>query len=71
MMTWTGVQMNTMIDKSNSHIAELMVQGNLMGIIEAQKLLNHSPEMEQETKNILNDFITMQNNNIEKMKQFL
>ncbi|MCI9177162.1 MAG: hypothetical protein HFJ28_00905 [Clostridia bacterium] len=71
MMTWTGVQMNTMIDKSNSHIAELMTQGNLMGIIEAQKLLNHSPEMEQETKNILNDFITMQNNNIEKMKQFL
>ena len=63
--------MNTMIDKSNSHIAELMTQGNLMGIIEAQKLLNHSPEMEQETKNILNDFITMQNNNIEKMKQFL
>lgn len=71
MMTWTGVQMNTMMDKSNSHIAELMAQGNLMGIIEAQKLLNHSPEMEQDTKNILNDFITMQNNNIEKMKQFL
>lgn len=71
MMTWTGVQMNTMMDKSNSHIAELMAQGNLMGIIEAQKLLNHSPEMEQDTKNILNDFITLQNNNIEKMKQFL
>ena len=70
-MAWTGIQMNTLTDKSNSHIADLMMQGNLMGIIESQKLLNHSPEMEQETKNILNDFITMQNNNIEKMKQFL
>lgn len=71
MMSWTGVQMNTLTDKSNSHIAELMIQGNLMGIIEAQKLLNHSPEMEQEIKSILNDFITLQNNHIEKMKQYL
>ena len=71
MMSWTGVQMNTLTNKSNSHIAELMIQGNLMGIIEAQKLLNHSPEMEQDVKNILNDFINLQNNHIEKMKQYL
>lgn len=71
MMSWTGVQMNTLTDKSNSHIAELMIQGNLMGMIEAQKLLNHSPEMEQDVKNILNEFISLQNNNIEKMKKYL
>ena len=71
MMSWTGVQMNTLTDKSNSHIAELMIQGNLMGMIEAQKLLNHSPEMEQDVKDILNEFITLQNNHIEKMKQYL
>lgn len=71
MMSWTGVQMNTLTDKSNSHIAELMIQGNLMGMIESQKLLNHSPEMEQDVKNILNEFITLQNNHIEKMKQYL
>jgi len=71
MMSWTGVQINTLTDKSNSHIAELMIQGNLMGMIEAQKLLNHSPKMEQEVKDILNEFINMQNNNIEKMKTYL
>ena len=71
MMTWTGVQMNTLTDKSNSHIAELMIQGNLMGIIESQKLLNHSPEMEKEIKDILNDFINLQNNHIDKLKQYL
>ena len=71
MMSWTGVQMNTLTDKSNSHIAELMSQGNLMGMIEAQKLLNHSPEMEPEIKNILNEFIQMQHNNIEQLKQYL
>ena len=70
-MSWTGVQMNTLNDKSNSHIAELMIQGNLMGVIECQKLLNHSPEMEPQIKDILNEFITLQNNHIEKMKEFL
>ena len=71
MMSWTGVQMNTLTDKSNSHIAELMIQGNLMGLIDAQKLLNHSPEMQETSKNIVNEFISLQNNNIEKMKQYL
>lgn len=71
MMSWTGVQMNTLKDSSNSHIAELMIQGNLMGVIESQKLLNHSPEMESTVKDILNEFISLQNNHIEKMKEYL
>lgn len=71
MMLWTGVQFNTMTDKSNSHIAEMMIQGNIMGIVECQKLLNHNPRAEQPVKDILNSFVTFQNNNIEKMKEFL
>lgn len=71
MMGWTGVQLNTMTDKSNSHIAEIMIQGGDMGIIKCQKLLNHNPRADQAVKNILNDFITMQKNDIEKMKEFL
>lgn len=70
-MTWTGIQMNTMTDRSSSHIAELMIQGNSMGIVEAQKLLNHNPKAENQVKTILNDFVTFQKNNIEKMKEFL
>ena len=71
MMLWTGVQFNTMTDKRNSHIAEMMIQGNIMGIVECQKLLNHNPRAEQPVKDILNSFVTFQNNNIEKMKEFL
>lgn len=71
MMGWTGVELNTIADKSNSHIAEMMIQGGDMGIIECQKLLNHNPKAEQTVKDILTDFITMQQNNVEKMKTFL
>lgn len=70
-MTWSGIQMNTMMDKSNSHIAEMMIQGNNMGVVECQKLLNHNPDADENIKNILNDFVTLQNNNIEKMKEYL
>lgn len=71
MMLWTGIQFNTITDKSNSHIAEMMIQGNIMGVVECQKLLNHNPKAEEPVKKILNEFVTFQNNNIEKMKEFL
>lgn len=71
MMGLTGVQLNTITDKSNSHIAEMMIQGGDMGIIECQKLLNHNPYADQEVKDILNDFMNMQKNDIEQMKKFL
>ena len=66
-----GVQMNTLTDKSNSHIAEMMIQGNIMGVVECQKLLNHNPRADEPVKNLLHEFVTFQNNNIEKMKEFL
>lgn len=71
MMAWMGTQMNTMTDKSNSKIAELMIQGGDMGIIKCQKLLNHNQKADETVKNILNDFVTLQKNDIEQMKKFL
>lgn len=70
-MSWMGVQMNTISDKSNSKIAELLIQGSTMGIIECKKLMNHNPKADEEVKTILNHFITFQENNVEKMKEFL
>ena len=71
MKSYIGSELNTITDKRNSHIAEIMIQGGNMGIIECQKLLNHNPQADEPVKNILNDFVTMQKNNIEKMKVFL
>ena len=70
-MGWMGVQFNTMTDNSNSHIAELMIQGSDMGIIKCQKLINHNPEADQPVKDLLYHFVTFQKNNIEKLKEFL
>ena len=70
-MGWMGVELNTIADKSNSKIAEMMIQGTNMGIIEGVKLLNQNPEADIEVKNVLNEFIQFQENTVEQLKKYL
>ena len=72
MMTWYGIQMNTITDKSNSKISELLMQGTNMGIIEGRRLLNQNQEnIATDVKNILNDFVVMQEDSVETLKNYL
>lgn len=70
-MAWTGIQMNTLNDKSNSKLSELLIQGNDMGVIKGTKLLNESNFTTPEIKNLLSDFIRLQEKNIDDLKKFL
>lgn len=70
-MEWTGIQVNTMKNTSNTKLSEILIQGYDMGIIKGTKLLNQSPEASQNVKNILNNFIQIQENNINQLKKFL
>ena len=71
MMGWMGIQMNTMTDKSNSQLSELLIQGNDMGIIKGHKLLNGSNFTTPEIENLLSDFVSLQEKNIDDLKKFL
>ena len=51
-MTWYGIEMKTFLDKSNSKIAELLVKGTNMGIIEGKKILNNK-EINKDVQNIV------------------
>lgn len=70
-MTWMGVQMNTMNDKSNSKLSEMLIQGTVMGIIEGRRILNHNPQIDKNIKSTLEDFVTLQENSVTKLKEFL
>ena len=70
-MGYMDIQMSTINDKSNSHIAEMLIKGTNMGIIEGVKLKNQNPDANQTTKKILDDFIQFQENTIEKLKKYL
>ena len=70
-MGWATLQLNTLMDKSNSQISQMLIGGNTMGIIEGRKLLNQNPDAETDVKDILNEFVKLQENNIEKLKTYL
>ena len=70
-MGWTGIQLNTLTDKSNSQISELLIQGNDMGIIKGVKLLNSLNFKDNQIKNLLSDFVQLQERNIDELKKFL
>ena len=65
MMTWYGIQMKTMMDDTTSKLSELLMQGTNMGIIEGRRLLNQNEHAAPNVKNILNDFVVMQEDSVE------
>lgn len=71
MMTWYGIQMKTMTDDTTSKLSELLMQGTNMGIIEGRRLINQNNNMAPDVENILNDFVTMQEDSVETLKKYL
>lgn len=71
MMTWYGIQMKTMTDDTTSKLSELLMQGINMGIIEGRRLINQNANVSSDVKNILHDFVTMQEDSVETLKKYL
>lgn len=69
-MTWYGIEMKTFMDDSTSKIAELLLQGTNMGIIEGRRLLNHK-NTDEEVHSIIQEYVDMQEDAVEKLKAFL
>lgn len=68
---WMGVQMNTLIDKTSSHMAEMLIEGSTMGIIESVKNKNMHPEADKKCVSLENKLMAIQHDQIDDMKQYL
>lgn len=62
--------MKTIKDHSNSKIAEILVQGTNMGIIEGRKILNNK-NIAKDVHDIIEDFVNSQEKLIEDLKEYL
>ena len=69
-LTWYGVEMKTLMDNSSSKIAELLLQGTNMGIIEGRKILNNK-NLAKDVHDIIEDFVASQEKLIEDLKEYL
>ena len=68
--SWAGIEFKTMTNKTNSKIAELLLNGFNMGIIDGTKMLNNNI-IENDIKEIVNKYVNMQEKAIERLKKFL
>jgi hypothetical protein len=66
-----NVKMNTLMNSSENHIAQLVIKGSTMGITQMTKLLNNSENADGESKEIAREFIKKEEENIVIMKKFL
>lgn len=72
MMMWSSIKMNTMIDNSRAHIAEMMIQGTVMGITALKTSIGESPEIDDEEITALAKKLVETEEEFEKkLKEFL
>ena len=68
---WAGLEMETLADRSNAHIAEIVIQGATMGVIEMTKALNSYDGADATARDLASRFVVQQNETIDRQKAFL
>ena len=68
---WMGMQINTIADRSASHIADIVIQGATMGVVELTKARNSNPDADAQSQGIASFLITKQQEAIDRLKRFL
>ena len=68
--TWYGIEMKTLTDDTTSKLAELLLQGINMGIIEGRRILNKK-EIDNKVNEIVSEYVSMQEMSMEVLKKYL
>ena len=68
-----GMSMKTMVDSTSSHIAELMMEGSVMGVCEMTRALRsfENTSCSEDMLRLCRSSIKFENDNLEKAKQYL
>jgi len=68
-----SIRMSTMMDSSNSKIAELMIGGYNMGIVDIRKSMNRAQNegVSEDVMNIANGIMSFEEGSAERMKKYL
>jgi len=69
--TYLMINFQTLTDKSTSHIAEMLIIGSNMGVINAIKNLRKYKETEPDIINLMKNLLDIEENNIKALKEFL
>lgn len=71
MMMKGAIHYNTMLNTSTGHIAEMMIKGSNMGVLEMSKILNHNEDAGQKPVELAKQLIEFEEKNVERLKKYL
>jgi hypothetical protein len=69
--TYVMVNLNTLMNKTPSHISEMLIQGSTMGIIDITKKIKEYPNANKEILDLANKLLELEQNNVEECKKYL
>ena len=70
-MMRSGIIMRTMMNHSNSHVAELMIKGANMGLTDMYKVINHNKDASKNIYDLAKDMMDMQEKSITTLRDYL
>lgn len=68
---YCGMHVNLWIDSTSSHLAEMLIQGSSMGLIEVARAQNRYDEAEKSTRALAERLRTAEEANIRQLLQFV
>lgn len=72
-MMWSSIKMNTMTDNSPAHLAEMLIQGTVMGITSLKTTLGEMTDesSDEDVKALLAELVSLEEGFESKWKSFL
>ncbi|KAB3526259.1 hypothetical protein [Alkaliphilus serpentinus] len=65
------INLKTLLNKSPSHISEILIQGSTMGTVDITKKLQEYNDADKEILDLGNQLLQFEQRNIEELKRFL
>ncbi|MBQ4049131.1 MAG: hypothetical protein IJD07_00555 [Clostridia bacterium] len=65
------ISMKTVTDKSNTHIAAMVLKGSTNGIVETTQKINQADDVSDDAKNLGYKLLLSEERNIEQMRRYL
>lgn len=70
-MLWGSIKMNTLFNASRNHIAEIMVKGTNMGIIELTAMKNEKENFNEDVVALIDRLLELEEKYAERLKKYL
>ena len=70
-MLWSSIKMKTLFDNSRNQVAEMMINGTVMGINELTAMKNESENLEPKILELLEKLLKLEENSEQRLKKYL